>query len=53
MTISGSTPAAERGLLTLFGGGNKECFGAAESIFRANIALKYFYLGPRADPERR
>ena len=45
VTISGSTPAAERGLLTLFGGGNKECFGAAESIFRV-IALKYFYLGP-------
>jgi 3-hydroxyisobutyrate dehydrogenase-like beta-hydroxyacid dehydrogenase len=32
-------------LLTLFGGGNKECFDAAESIFRA-IARKYFYLGP-------
>jgi 3-hydroxyisobutyrate dehydrogenase-like beta-hydroxyacid dehydrogenase len=45
VTISGSTPAAERGLLTLFGGGNKECFGAVESIFRV-IALKYFYLGP-------
>jgi 3-hydroxyisobutyrate dehydrogenase len=45
VTISGSTPAAERGLLTLFGGGNKECFDAAESIFRA-IARKYFYLGP-------
>src|SRR5713226_64243 len=26
VTISGSTPAAEKGLLTLFGGGNKECF---------------------------
>jgi 3-hydroxyisobutyrate dehydrogenase-like beta-hydroxyacid dehydrogenase len=45
VTISGSTPAAERGLLTLFGGGNKECFGAAESIFRV-VAQKYFYLGP-------
>jgi 3-hydroxyisobutyrate dehydrogenase len=44
VTISGSTPAAERGLLTLFGGGNKECFDSAESIFRV-IAQKYFYLG--------
>src|SRR6202035_135455 len=44
VTISGSTPAAEKGLLTLFGGGNKECFDAAESIFRV-IAQKYFYLG--------
>jgi len=45
VTISGSTPAAERGLLTLFGGGDKACFAAAEPIFRA-IAQKYFYLGP-------
>jgi 3-hydroxyisobutyrate dehydrogenase-like beta-hydroxyacid dehydrogenase len=45
VTISGSTPTAEKGLLTLFGGGNKECFDAAESIFRT-IARKYFYLGP-------
>jgi 3-hydroxyisobutyrate dehydrogenase-like beta-hydroxyacid dehydrogenase len=45
VTISGSTPAAEKGLLTLFGGGNKECFDAAESIFRV-IAAKYFHLGP-------
>ncbi len=45
VTISGSTPAAENGLLTLFGGGNKECFEAADSIFRV-IAKKYFYLGP-------
>ena len=45
ITISGSTPAAENGLLTLFGGGNKECFDGAESIFRV-IAHKYFYLGP-------
>jgi 3-hydroxyisobutyrate dehydrogenase-like beta-hydroxyacid dehydrogenase len=45
VTISGSTPAAERGLLTLFGGGSKECFDAAESILRV-IAQKYFYLGP-------
>jgi 3-hydroxyisobutyrate dehydrogenase-like beta-hydroxyacid dehydrogenase len=45
VTISGSTPAAENGLLTLFGGGDKERFDAAESIFRV-IAKKYFYLGP-------
>jgi len=45
VTISGSTPAAENGLLTLFGGGNKECFDGAESIFRV-IGHKYFYLGP-------
>src|ERR1700747_947500 len=45
VTISGSTPAAENGLLTLFGGGSKERFDAAESIFRV-IARKYFHLGP-------
>jgi len=45
VTISGSTPTAENGLLTLFGGGDKECFEGAESIFRV-IAKKYFYLGP-------
>ena len=45
VTISGSTPTAEAGLLTLFGGGNKERFDSAESIFRV-IAKKYFYLGP-------
>jgi 3-hydroxyisobutyrate dehydrogenase-like beta-hydroxyacid dehydrogenase len=45
VTISGSTPTAENGLLTLFGGGDKGCFDAAESIFRV-IAKKSFYLGP-------
>jgi 3-hydroxyisobutyrate dehydrogenase len=45
VTISGSTPTAENGLLTLFGGGDKERFDAAESIFRV-IAKRYFYLGP-------
>jgi 3-hydroxyisobutyrate dehydrogenase len=44
VTISGSTPAAENGLLTLFGGGDRRYFDAAESIFRV-IAKKYFYLG--------
>src|SRR5271156_1953876 len=45
VTMSGSTPVAEKGLLTLFGGGNKERFESSESIFRV-IAQKYFYLGP-------
>ena len=45
VTISGSTPAAKQGTLTLFGGGDQGCFAAAESIFRV-IAKKYFYLGP-------
>ena len=45
VTISGSTPAAEQGALTLFGGGAQGCFDAAESIFRV-IARRYFYLGP-------
>jgi 3-hydroxyisobutyrate dehydrogenase-like beta-hydroxyacid dehydrogenase len=45
VTISGSTPAAEQGTLTLFGGGNSGCFAAADSIFRA-IARQHFYLGP-------
>ena len=45
VTMSGSSPAVENGLLTLFGGGNKDCFESAESIFRV-VAKKYFYLGP-------
>jgi len=45
VTMSGSTPVAQQGALTLFGGGDQECFAAAESIFRV-IARKYFYLGP-------
>jgi 3-hydroxyisobutyrate dehydrogenase-like beta-hydroxyacid dehydrogenase len=45
VTISGSTPAAEQGTLTLFGGGDQASFEAAESIFRA-LARKYFYMGP-------
>jgi 3-hydroxyisobutyrate dehydrogenase-like beta-hydroxyacid dehydrogenase len=45
VTISGSTPVAENGLLTLFGGGNEERFESAESIFRV-IAKGYFYIGP-------
>jgi len=45
VTMSGSTPVAEKGLLTLFGGGSKDRFDSAESIFRV-ISQKYFYLGP-------
>jgi 3-hydroxyisobutyrate dehydrogenase-like beta-hydroxyacid dehydrogenase len=45
VTMSGSTPVAEKGLLTLFGGGDKGCFDAAEAIFRV-ISRKHFYLGP-------
>jgi 3-hydroxyisobutyrate dehydrogenase len=43
--ISGSTPAAEQGTLTLFGGGDEKIFHNAEPIFRA-VAQQYFYLGP-------
>jgi 3-hydroxyisobutyrate dehydrogenase len=45
VTLSGSTPVAEQGALTLFGGGDQKCFAAAEPIFRV-IAKKYFHLGP-------
>jgi 3-hydroxyisobutyrate dehydrogenase-like beta-hydroxyacid dehydrogenase len=44
VAISGSTPAAEQGTLTLLAGGNKELFSAAEPIFQA-IAKQYFLLG--------
>ena len=45
VTVSGSPSAAEQGALTLFGGGDKGSFDAAEIIFRA-IAQKHFYVGP-------
>jgi 3-hydroxyisobutyrate dehydrogenase-like beta-hydroxyacid dehydrogenase len=44
VAISGSTPAAKQGILTLLVGGNRELFGAAEPIFQA-IAKQYFLLG--------
>ena len=44
VAISGSTPAAEEGVLTLLVGGNREVFGAAEPLFQA-IAKRYFLLG--------
>jgi 3-hydroxyisobutyrate dehydrogenase-like beta-hydroxyacid dehydrogenase len=43
--VSGSTPAAEHGLLTLLCGGDEESFNAAQAIFRA-IGQQHFYLGP-------
>src|SRR5258708_32952614 len=45
VTISGSTPVAEQGALTMFGGVDWRCVDAAEAIFRV-IARKYFYVGP-------
>jgi 3-hydroxyisobutyrate dehydrogenase-like beta-hydroxyacid dehydrogenase len=44
VAISGSTPAAEKGLLTLLAGGNRELFSAAKPIFEA-LAKQYFLLG--------
>jgi 3-hydroxyisobutyrate dehydrogenase len=43
--ISGSTPAAEQGILTLFGGGDPQVFESCQPIFSA-IAKQYFHLGP-------
>lgn len=43
--VSGSTPAAEQGLLTLLGGGDEDSFNAAEDLFTA-IGRQHFYLGP-------
>jgi 3-hydroxyisobutyrate dehydrogenase-like beta-hydroxyacid dehydrogenase len=45
VAISGSSPAAEAGALTLFGGGEREDFEASEPIF-ATIAHQWFYMGP-------
>jgi 3-hydroxyisobutyrate dehydrogenase-like beta-hydroxyacid dehydrogenase len=44
VAISGSTPAAEEGMLTLLVGGNQELFDAAKPIFQA-VAKRYFLLG--------
>jgi 3-hydroxyisobutyrate dehydrogenase-like beta-hydroxyacid dehydrogenase len=45
IAISGSTPAAEQGALTLLAGGNLEIFNAVEPLLQV-IARQYFYLGP-------
>ncbi len=42
--MSGSTPLAENGTLTLFCGGDEELFQTAQPIF-SSIASQYFYLG--------
>jgi len=42
--ISGSTPFAEKGTLTLFCGGDEELFQAAQPIL-STFASQYFYLG--------
>lgn len=42
--VSGSTPAAEAGALTLFGGGDRQTFEDASPIFAA-IAKQWFYMG--------
>jgi len=44
VAISGSTLAAEQGILTLLAGGDQDVFLAAEPIFQA-IAKQYFLLG--------
>jgi 3-hydroxyisobutyrate dehydrogenase-like beta-hydroxyacid dehydrogenase len=44
VAISGSTPAAEEGTLTLLVGGNRELFRAAKPIFQA-IAKQFHLLG--------
>jgi 3-hydroxyisobutyrate dehydrogenase len=44
VAISGSTPAAEKGILTLLAGGNRELFRAAKPIFEL-LAKQYFLLG--------
>ena len=45
VAISGSTPAAESGSLTLFGGGDREAFDTVAPLFPA-IAHQWFYMGP-------
>src|SRR5258708_5346335 len=45
VAISGSTPAAESGSLTLFGGGDREALESIAPIFGA-FARQWFYMGP-------
>jgi 3-hydroxyisobutyrate dehydrogenase-like beta-hydroxyacid dehydrogenase len=44
VAISGSTPAADQGVLTLLVGGSQDLFRAAEPIFQV-VAKQYFLLG--------
>src|SRR5271168_4168578 len=45
VAISGSTPAAEHGALTLLGGGDANIFDSCQPIFSV-IAKQYFHMGP-------
>jgi 3-hydroxyisobutyrate dehydrogenase len=45
VAISGSTPSAEAGTLTLFGGGERQVFESVQRIF-APMARQWFYMGP-------
>ena len=45
VAVSGSAPAAEAGMLTLLGGGDRQDFDAADEVFTA-IAKQWFYMGP-------
>ena len=45
VAVSGSTPVAEAGTLTLLGGGDRQDFDTTEEIF-AGIAKQWFYMGP-------
>src|SRR5258708_29574771 len=45
VAISGSTPAAEQGTLTLLGGGDARVFDSCQPIFSA-VARQYFHMGP-------
>ena len=45
VAISGSTPAAEQGTLTLLSGGDASTFEACQPIF-STVARQYFLLGP-------
>jgi len=45
VAVSGSTPAAEAGTLTLLAGGERPVFDTAVEVFGA-IAKQWFYMGP-------
>jgi 3-hydroxyisobutyrate dehydrogenase-like beta-hydroxyacid dehydrogenase len=45
VAVSGSSPAAEAGTLTLLGGGDRQDFDVADAVFAA-IAKQWFYMGP-------
>jgi 3-hydroxyisobutyrate dehydrogenase-like beta-hydroxyacid dehydrogenase len=50
VAVSGSTPAAEAGKVTLFGGGEREVFEAVSPLFPA-IASQWLYVGPSGSGE--